>query len=194
MSLASSASLSSTLTPACHLPALYCSTATDSHACWVGRLQDLDPLQSLPKLRYLSLIDNPVTKQANYRCAGGCRSTAVDRCRGLGQGAICSLCPQALGMSRCRWCASCTFCLAKASTATSLCCTALPMLLLFGCGRVQAVCDQPVQEAQGAGLQEGQAAGKQGEKCYALEQGQGLWVYGKEGSWLLRHAPPLQER
>lgn len=33
-------------------------------------VQDLDPLQSLPRLRYLSLIDNPVTKTANYRFAG----------------------------------------------------------------------------------------------------------------------------
>ena len=31
-------------------------------------LQDLDPLSTLPKLRHLSLLDNPVTKQPNYRC------------------------------------------------------------------------------------------------------------------------------
>ena len=30
-------------------------------------LQDLDPLSTLPKLQHLSLLDNPVTKQANYR-------------------------------------------------------------------------------------------------------------------------------
>lgn len=29
--------------------------------------QDLDPLSTLPRLRYLSLLDNPVSKQAGYR-------------------------------------------------------------------------------------------------------------------------------
>lgn len=33
-----------------------------------GILQDLDPLSTLPKLQHLSLLDNPVTKQPNYRC------------------------------------------------------------------------------------------------------------------------------
>lgn len=30
--------------------------------------QDLDPLWTLPRLQYLSLLDNPVTKLPNYRC------------------------------------------------------------------------------------------------------------------------------
>ena len=30
-------------------------------------LQDLDSLSTLPRLKYLSLLDNPVTKQPNYR-------------------------------------------------------------------------------------------------------------------------------
>lgn len=33
----------------------------------LNNLQDLDPLWTLPKLQYLSLVDNPVTKQPNYR-------------------------------------------------------------------------------------------------------------------------------
>lgn len=33
----------------------------------LNNLQDLDPLWTLPKLEYLSLLDNPVTKQPNYR-------------------------------------------------------------------------------------------------------------------------------
>lgn len=33
----------------------------------VCALQDLDPLSTLPKLKYLSLVDNPVTKQRGYR-------------------------------------------------------------------------------------------------------------------------------
>lgn len=33
----------------------------------LAHLPDLDPLRSLPKLKYLSLIDNPVTKQPGYR-------------------------------------------------------------------------------------------------------------------------------
>lgn len=30
-------------------------------------VQDLDPLSTLPRLKYLSLMDNPVTKQPQYR-------------------------------------------------------------------------------------------------------------------------------
>ena len=33
----------------------------------LASLSDLDPLSSLPRLRYLSLLDNPVTKQPGYR-------------------------------------------------------------------------------------------------------------------------------
>lgn len=33
----------------------------------LSSLQDLDPLWTLPNLQYLSLLDNPVTKQPNYR-------------------------------------------------------------------------------------------------------------------------------
>ena len=35
---------------------------------WYG-LQDLAPLSTLPKLRMLSLLGNPVTTKPNYRCA-----------------------------------------------------------------------------------------------------------------------------
>jgi hypothetical protein len=38
-------------------------------ACPRAVPQDLDPLSTLPKLKYLSLVDNPVTKQRGYRCA-----------------------------------------------------------------------------------------------------------------------------
>ena len=31
-------------------------------------MQDLDPLWTLSKLKYLSLLDNTVTKKAQYRC------------------------------------------------------------------------------------------------------------------------------
>lgn len=30
-------------------------------------VQDLDSLSTLPRLKYLSLVDNPVAKQPNYR-------------------------------------------------------------------------------------------------------------------------------
>lgn len=40
-------------------------------------LQDLDSLSTLPRLRYLSLLDNPVTKQPNYRLY------VVARCKAL---------------------------------------------------------------------------------------------------------------
>ncbi|KAL3135814.1 hypothetical protein ABBQ32_007376 [Trebouxia sp. C0010 RCD-2024] len=33
----------------------------------LASLADLDPLSTLPKLQHLSLLDNPVTKQPNYR-------------------------------------------------------------------------------------------------------------------------------
>jgi len=32
-----------------------------------NNLQDIDPLASLPKLKYLSLLDNPITKKPDYR-------------------------------------------------------------------------------------------------------------------------------
>jgi U2 small nuclear ribonucleoprotein A' len=35
--------------------------------CHLALLQDLDSLSTLPRLKYLSLLDNPVTKQPNYR-------------------------------------------------------------------------------------------------------------------------------
>lgn len=40
-------------------------------------LADLEPLQTLPRLRYLSLIDNPVTKQPGYRLF------VINRCKKL---------------------------------------------------------------------------------------------------------------
>ena len=48
------------------LSALSAADRVIMHAC--GFLQDLDPLSTLPKLQHLSLLDNPVTKQPNYRC------------------------------------------------------------------------------------------------------------------------------
>jgi U2 small nuclear ribonucleoprotein A' len=42
-------------------------------------LQDLDSLSTLPRLKYLSLLDNPVTKQPNYRLyvVGRCKKLKV---------------------------------------------------------------------------------------------------------------------
>lgn len=40
-------------------------------------VQDLDSLSTLPRLKYLSLLDNPVTKQPNYRLY------VVSRCKKL---------------------------------------------------------------------------------------------------------------
>jgi U2 small nuclear ribonucleoprotein A' len=40
-------------------------------------LVDLEPLQTLPRLKYLSLIDNPVTKQPGYRLF------VINRCKKL---------------------------------------------------------------------------------------------------------------
>lgn len=48
------------------LVTLYTHAASSSYTKPV--LQDLDPLSTLPKLQHLSLLDNPVTKQPNYRC------------------------------------------------------------------------------------------------------------------------------
>lgn len=48
------------------LSALSAADSVIMHA--YGFLQDLDPLSTLPKLQHLSLLDNPVTKQPNYRC------------------------------------------------------------------------------------------------------------------------------
>lgn len=33
-----------------------------------GIRQDIDPLATLPKLKYLSLLENAVTKKPDYRC------------------------------------------------------------------------------------------------------------------------------
>ena len=41
------------------------------------RHQDLDPLSTLPRLRYLCLLENPVTKQPGYRLY------LIARCKGL---------------------------------------------------------------------------------------------------------------
>ena len=46
-------------------------------------LQDLDPLSTLPKLQHLSLLDNPVTKQPNYRCDLTCVHTGTNKGRAL---------------------------------------------------------------------------------------------------------------
>lgn len=43
----------------------------------LSNLVDLEPLQSLPRLKYLSVLDNPVTKQPGYRLF------VIDRCKHL---------------------------------------------------------------------------------------------------------------
>lgn len=43
----------------------------------LSNLADLEPLQTLPRLKYLSLIDNPVTKQPGYRFF------VINRCKKL---------------------------------------------------------------------------------------------------------------
>lgn len=56
---------------------------------WSG-LQDLAPLSTLPKLRMLSLLGNPVTTKPNYRCARTANSRRIGG-RALGaQGLVCN--------------------------------------------------------------------------------------------------------
>ena len=43
----------------------------------IKNIADLEPLASFPRLKYLSLLDNPVTKQPGYRLF------AIDRCKRL---------------------------------------------------------------------------------------------------------------
>jgi len=43
----------------------------------LSNLADLEPLQTLPRLKYLSLLDNPVTKQPGYRLF------VINRCKKL---------------------------------------------------------------------------------------------------------------
>lgn len=44
-------------------------------------VQDIEPLRTLPRLKYLSLLENPITKQKGYRCedvrVSACPSKAV---------------------------------------------------------------------------------------------------------------------
>lgn len=52
--------------PSCPAPPpVLSSPAPSCLAAWLA--QDLDSLSTLPRLKYLSLLDNPVTKQPNYR-------------------------------------------------------------------------------------------------------------------------------
>ncbi|OEL14564.1 hypothetical protein BAE44_0024415, partial [Dichanthelium oligosanthes] len=48
----------------CFLPKLHTLVLTNNR---LTNLADIDPLASLPKLQYLSLLDNTVTKQPDYR-------------------------------------------------------------------------------------------------------------------------------